>query len=63
MQGPGTKIQRGHVLPTQNCLLTAFYTLPPFYHACRTVSLLFLVAAFQDSLTMEEPVKVLKVAW
>ena len=39
-------------------LLNTFGTLPPF---SELFSLLFLVVSFQDSLTLEEPVKVLKV--
>ena len=36
-------------------------TLPSFYPFAELFSLLFLVVSFQDSLTLEEPVKVLKV--
>ena len=38
--------------------LNTFGTLPPFYEL---FCLLFLVVSFQDSLALEEPVKVLKV--
>ena len=59
MHRPGAKVPSGFVLPpTRKCQLTKLCTLPPFYRTCKTVSLLFLAFSSQDSLTLEEPVKV-----
>ena len=43
--------------------LNTFGTLPPFYRVAELFSLLFLVVSFRDSLSLEEPVKVLKVGF
>ena len=41
------------MLPTRKHPLNTFCILPPFYDACKTLSLLFLVVSFEeDSLTL-----------
>ena len=61
MHRPGAKVRRGRGLPVRKRPLNTFGTLPPFYRFAELFSLLFLVISFQDSLSLEEPVKVLKV--
>ena len=56
-----SKVWSGRGLPVRKRLLNTFGTLPPFTTFAELFSLLFLVVSFQDSLTLEELVKVLKV--
>ena len=51
------------MLPSQKCPLTAFCTLPPFYHTCVTVSCTLSSRFFPRFADARVPVKVLKVGW
>ena len=61
MHCPGAKVRRGRGLPVRKRPLDTFGTLPPFYRVCWTVFFTLSRLSFQDSLTLEEPVEVLKV--
>ena len=58
---PGAKVRRGRGLTVRKRPLNTFGTFPPFTALAELFSLLFLFVSFQDSLALEEPVKVLKV--
>ena len=61
MHRPGAKGWRGRGLPVRKRPFNMFGTCRHFTAFAELFSLLFLVVSFQDSLTLKEPVKVLKV--
>ena len=61
MHRPGAKSGEGVGCPCGNAHSTRLALCRHFTAFAELLSLLFLVVSFQDSLTLEEPVKVLKV--
>ena len=60
MHWPGAKVRRGVCCPCGNAHSTRLALCHHFTTFAELFSLLFLVVSFQDLLTSEEPVKVLK---